>query len=97
MAWQTLSLLLCYCQSDCVELSVTQKCEQVPTTSRNEAAAALEKKEKKKGKKKKKTRVRDMFHADFHKWHTERHAALNSNARLSEQEDALLEIEVTFS
>lgn len=47
MAWQTLSLLLCCCQNDCVELSVTQKCEQAPTTSRNEAAAAL--KEKKKG------------------------------------------------
>lgn len=44
MAWQTLSLLLCCCQNDCVELSVTQKCEQVPTTSRNEAAAALKEK-----------------------------------------------------
>lgn len=38
-----------------------------------------------------------MFRAAVHKWHTERHAALNTNARLSEQEDTLLEIEVTFT
>lgn len=90
MAWQTLSLLLCCCQKYCVELSLTQKCKQVPTTFRNQAAAALKEKKEERG-------VRDMFRAAVHKWHTERHAALNTNARLSEQEDTLLEIEVTFT